>query len=156
MDNFVVPQGINLRSNYELLPGLLSEALVKTVGFLQSIQPHEESTYRYADWWEHDGLHFAKGTLDFTNLLQLVQSPAALLNAMPGDFCVFVGVTAQDFRWYLRFYLDPDAQADDLFGRFDLTLPAELVARYREQVVGPLGLEMQEQDAGEYYRSIQL
>ena len=86
----------------------------------------------------------------------MVKSPTALLKGMPGDFCVFVGVAPQDFRWYLRFYLDPDAVEEELFGRFDLTLPIELVASYKERVVRPLGLEMQEQDAGEYYRSIQL
>ena len=156
IDSFAAPQGVNLRSDYELLPDLLSEALMKTVNFLQSIELHEAEMYKYADWWEHDGLHFAKGCFDFTALRQMVNSPTALLKGMPGDFCVFVGVAPQDFRWYLRFYLDPDAVEEELFGRFDLTLPIELAASYKEWVVRPLGLEMQEQDAGEYYRSIQL
>ena len=156
MDNFVAPQGVNLRSNYEILPDLLSDALVRTVNFLQSIEPDEAGLYQYADWWEHDGLHFAKGRSDFATLSQIVKSPTALLEGMPGDFCVFVGVAPQDFRWYLRFYLDPDAEEEERSGRFDLTLPTELVASYKDRVVWPLELEMQEQDADQYYRSIQL
>jgi hypothetical protein len=155
MQNFLAPQGINLRSDYELSPGLLAEALVKTTAFLQGIEPQGTILLKYADWWEHDGLHFAEGTLDFAALSQMVQSPSALLKAMPGDFCVFVGVAPEDFVWYLRFYLDTDAEEDEMSGRFDLTLRQELIEPYKKEVIRPLRLEMQEQEAGEYYRSIQ-
>jgi len=156
MGNFVAPRGINFRSEYELLPLLLSKALIATVEFLQSIEPREAFLYRYADWWEHDGLHFAKGALDFAALLKIVYSPDAMLRGMPGDFCVFVGVSPRDFDWYLRFYLDPDAEENERFGRFDLTLSTELAEQYRKQVTKPLGLKMQEQEADAYYQSIQL
>ena len=156
MGGFVAPQGVNFRSEYELLPLSLSRALMATVEFLQSTKPREARLYRYADWWEHDGLHFAEGHFDFAALLQSVQSPDALLKGMPGDFCVFVGVSPQDFGWYLRFYLDPDAEEDERFGRFDLTLPTELAEQYKEQVIKPLGLKMQEQEASAYYQSTQL
>lgn len=45
IDSFAAPQGVNLRSDYELLPDLLSEALMKTVNFLQSIELHEAEMY---------------------------------------------------------------------------------------------------------------
>ena len=160
MPNFIAPQGINFRSEYELPPILLSKALIATVRFLQSVEPVEAALYRYADWWEHDERRFADGiitkcSVDFAALSQLVEAPNALLNGMPGDFCVFVGVSPQDFDWYLRFYLDLDAEENERFGRFDLTLPTGLAMQYTEQVIKPLGLKMQEQDAGAYYQLIQ-
>jgi hypothetical protein len=84
-----------------------------------------------------------------------IVGPYTLLKGMPGDFYVFVGVSPPDFSWYLRFYLDPDAEENELFGRFDLILPTGLVEQYKEQVIRPLRLKMQEQEASAYYQSIQ-
>ena len=150
----MTPQGINLRSDPDLTPDVLSDALVKTVAFLQSIEPQASGLWEYADWWEHDGLHFAKGSLDFAALVQKVASPSTLLKAMPGDFSVFIGIAPQDFSWYLRFYLEPDPGEDESTGRFDLTLQPELMERYKKEVVEPLRLEIQEQEAHGYYQSI--
>ncbi len=153
--DFIMPQGINLHSDDELLPDFLSNVLVETVGFLQSIEAQGANLHKYADWWEHDGLHFGDGYIDFATLLLIVQSPSALLKAMPRGFGVFIGIAPLDFSWYLRFYIDAEARnGEEVFGRFDLTLREELMERYKAEVVRPLGMEMQEQEAGKYYQSI--
>ena len=156
MHDFILPKGVNLRSECEISPVLLSKALAATVDFLQSMELRNTILYQYADWWEHDGLHFARGHFDFPALRQIVQSPEALLRGMPGDFSVFVGVSPPSFRWYLRFYLDPDAEENERFGRFDLTLPANLMEQYKKSTVVLLGLKMQAQEANAYYKTFQL
>lgn len=155
--NFIAPEGTNLRSGFHLRAALLSDALSQTVEFLRNISDGDSQLFRYDDWWEHDGLHFPRkdGIINFDVLSSLVEMPEAIKAAMTGEYNVFIGVAPPSFQWYLRFYYDTDADAEEeMFGCFDLTLPDQFVDTYRQQIVLTLGLEMQEQESIAYYLSI--
>jgi hypothetical protein len=149
---FTKPKGTNFSTGGNLPADILSKALCKTVSFLQTIAPYVK-LHRYEDWWEHDGLHFSRGVITFDDLFSVVRSPRALLEAMPGDEDVFIGLAPEDSSWYLRVCLSWDDNGFNLLGRFDITLPRGLAERYKEEVGGP-GLEMVSRDAEAYYRSI--
>ena len=163
--NFVPPHGTNIRSEQRLALDVVSRALTGTVRFLRDIGPPEGRLIRYDDWWEHDGLHFNRpdGDIDFAALARMVETPDALRAAMDGNNDVYAGVAPMDFKWYLRFYHRQDGyyQPPEVpwvgagpFGCFDVTLPDALVEAYRRQVLVPLGIEAQEQEAIEYFISI--
>ena len=153
MSEFSKPQGINFSCVEDVSADELATALHKTAGFLQALNPYA-SLHRYDDWWEHDGLHFCRGESDFSGLFKMIRSPQSLLEAMPGDDEVFVGVASDDGDWYLRFYLFWDDDGYRLLGRFDLTLPARLQLDYQEEVIQKLNLEMKATESAVYYESI--
>ena len=134
--SLIVPQGTNLRSERWLTAPLLSSALTETAAFLRRVGGSDPTLLRYDDWWEHDGLHLPRQDerIDFDVLLSLVETPESLEAAMPDDFNVFVGIAPPNFEWYLRFYLEIDRNmsASKTGGRFDLTLPEDLVDAYRQ------------------------
>lgn len=153
MANFTKPKGINFSFSNDLPAVELSRALCKTASFIQQINPYEK-LYRYDDWWEHDGLHFYREKISVEKLFELVNSPKSLLEAMTGDFNVFIGIAPENNSWYLRFYLEWDEEDANLVGRFDITLPQSLAEQYKNEVLLPLNLKMQEQDSESYYQSV--
>lgn len=146
------PQGINF-SSHTLSAPQLARALCRTASFIQDIEPHGLKLQKYHDWWEHDGLHFGKGTMSLHELFEMVSSPRSLLAAMPGDECVFIGIAPDSHVWYLRFYLSWDDEGFDLSGRFDITLPTHLAPTFRERMLGVV--ELKQQDAEAYYSTLQ-
>jgi hypothetical protein len=54
------------------------------VAHLQGLAPYSKLV-RYEDWCDHDGLYFERGSIDFQGLVQIVQTPRALMYATPGD-----------------------------------------------------------------------
>jgi hypothetical protein len=147
------PSGINFSCGENLSAVTLSTALCKTASFIQEINPYSELE-RYEDWWEHDGLHFHRESIKVERLFDIVHSPKSLLEGMPGDDEVFVGVAPDDNSWYLRFHLDWDEDEANLVGRFDVTFPTELAEQYKNVVLSELKIQMREQDAEGYYQSI--
>ena len=119
--------GINFSSTVLSAPEL-ARALCRTAGFIQEIEVHGNRLLKYDDWWEHDGLHFFKGAITFHELFEIIKSPQSLLQAMPGEEAVFVGVASHSQSWYLRFYLSWDDEGYELNGRYDITLPVCLAA----------------------------
>jgi len=95
MTNFEKPKGTNFRCSEALGAAELAKLLCKIVIFLQNSEPYAK-LQRYDDWWEHDGLHFYKSPIDFRQLFAIVRSPESLLEAMPGDDYVFVGISPGD------------------------------------------------------------
>jgi hypothetical protein len=153
MPNFTKPKGINFSCPNDLPAIELSRALCKTASFIQQINPYD-TLYRYDDWWEHDGLHFYRESINVEKLFNLVNSPKSLLEAMQGDFNVFNGIAPKDNSWYLRFYLEWDEEDANLVGRFDITLPHSLAEQYKKEILLPLNLKMQEQESESYYQSV--
>jgi hypothetical protein len=96
---------------------------------------------------------FLSGAITFDDLFGIVRSPRSLLEAMPGDEDVFIGIAPEDDGWYQRFYLSWDDDGFNLLGRFDVTLPRALAGRYKDEV-GELELELVSQDSEVYYGSI--
>jgi hypothetical protein len=155
MTSFTTPIGINFRSPDDLPASELAKQLCRIVCFLQNIEPYVK-LQKYDDWWEHDGLHFHRVAIDFEGLFGIVGSPRKLLEAMPGDEDVCIGVAPHNNSWYLRFYLGWDEEGINLQGKFDITVAEKLVERFRNEVARQAGIELKEQDAEAYYRSIKL
>ena len=153
MSEFSKPEGVNFSCVDNVSAEELATALCKTAGFLQAVAPYV-SLHRYDDWWEHDGLHFGRGGSDFDGLFRMVRSPQSLLEAMPGDDDVFVGVAPDNGDWYLMFYLFWEDDGYRLLVMFDLTLPLRLREEYQEEVVQKLNLEMNETESAVYYESL--
>ncbi len=94
---FEPPAGINFRS-FDYVPLTdLSTHLCKVAVFLQDVDPYEK-LIKYDDWWEHDGLHFQKGLIDFHNLFSVIKSPRELFENMQGDYMVFMGISPIDSK----------------------------------------------------------
>lgn len=153
MSEFTKPEGINFSCAQEISAVELSKVLCRIVSFVQWLEPYIKLE-RYDDWWEHDGLHFYRNSISFDALFKLVNSPKSLLDEMPGDFQVFVGIAPENHSWYLRFYLDWDETDENLIGRFDVTFPREISDKFRKEVLNNFDLNIAEQDAEKYYQSI--
>ena len=147
-------------TNYHIQDGnvdavTLSRSLCKVVSYLQSDRPYVK-LFRYADWWEHDGLHFKKAEIDFHSLFSIIESPWYLFENMPGDDYVFIGISPEDNKWYLRFYLDWDDNGEKLEGRFDVTIPNEMCNKFEQEVVSKFSYKVDIEDSGSYYNRIVL
>jgi hypothetical protein len=155
MSSFSKPVGINFRSPDEVPAPDLARILCRVASFLQSVDPYVK-LQRYLDCWEHDsdGYHAFKEEIDFHGLFQIVESPKALLWHMTDDDNVFIGIAPNDHSWYLRFYLCWDEEGFNLKGRFDITLPARLVQRFRKEMAEVDAIRLQDEDAETYYKSI--
>ena len=153
MREFTPPEGTNFHCSGLLPVTDLSAALCKLVSYLQSADPRA-SLRQYDDWWEHDGLHFFKRNVGFHGVFEVVGTPRYLLEAMPGDDYVRVGVAPDSGKWYLRFFVTWDDSGSRLEGDFDITVPEEMESAFREQVLPELGLELEEENAASYYRRI--
>lgn len=156
MDNskkFNPPNGLNFRSEPELTDKVMVPALQKIVSWLQQKSPYE--TLRlYHDWWEHDGLHFSKGETDFPKLFEMIASSKSLVEAMPRDEDVFIGIAPEDTMWYLRFYFTWNDEGTELQGRFDVTLPESWVENFNKDVVEKIGTKLVKEGSQKYYASI--
>ena len=141
MSVFVKPKGINFLSINVLSAVELSNVLCKTVSFIQQLEPYAKLK-RYEDWWEHDGLHFYRDSINLEEFFKIVHSPKSILEAMPGDFEVFVGIAPENNIWYLRFYLDWDENEENLVGRFDITFSNELAENFEREVLNQFNLEI--------------
>jgi len=152
--NFSRPKGTNFSSADEVPSVSLARSLCRIASFLQDLYPHIK-LQRYWDLWEEDGEHYYKEQTDFHGLFEIVESPRNLMYALM-DGNVFVGIAPHDNSWYLRFQMDWDDDGFQLVGRFDITLPTEIVDRFRNEAANDLPVELEEQDADVYYRSIGL
>jgi hypothetical protein len=102
------------------------------------------------DWWEHDGLFFEKGSLDLHGLFQIVGTPRSLLEAMPGDDRVFVGVGATDRSWYLRFLVDWHENDELILGEYSITLD-ESLSRHFQAALPEMECPIQQEDAASFF-----
>jgi len=127
----------------------ISRDLCKVASFLQTHQPYAKCI-RLDDWWEHDGIYFEKGSLDLHGLFQIVGTPRSLLDAMPGDHRVFVGVGAADRSWYLRVIADWDDNGELIFGEFSVTLDEQLGRKF-ETVIPELECSIQRENAASFF-----
>ena len=128
----------------------LSGILCRIAQFIQTIAPYSKLE-RYDDWLEHDGLYFFRRKISVEDLFDIVHSPRSLLESMPGDFDVFIGISDQDTSFYLRFYLDWDENDSQLVGRFDITLVPELLKKFANDVLTHSTILFQEADSEVYF-----
>ncbi|MBN1314787.1 MAG: hypothetical protein JXA42_04945 [Anaerolineales bacterium] len=149
---FKPPEGINF-SCQNLVPiASLSRDLREIAAFLQDKCPYA-TLQRVDDWWQHDGLHFEKGTLDWHGLFAIVESPKGIYESMPGDDYVRIGVAASDGKWYLRFYATWDDEGEFLEGDYDITLLPGLADAFHK-VIPCLEASIQEEASQKYFGRI--
>lgn len=127
---FSPPGGIAFHTAEDIEADDLCVLLHDVVAFLGTVDPPPRKLRRHDDWWQHDGLHFARGRITFGELAAMVETPRAMLEATPDDEAVFVGIAPADARWYLRFRAERDADDERITGRMALILPAESVRAF--------------------------
>ena len=153
MGNSLLPKGQNFRLEKDVDLLTLADSLQQIAAFLQDLES-SRNIKRFDDWWEHDGSHFLSGDSSMQDLFECVKSPQAIQASMPGDDLVFVGFSANDYSWYLRFYLEYDDSGYVLKGRFDLTLADTIVNIFREKVIPKLSGQIIEEEASAYFKRI--
>jgi hypothetical protein len=147
--SFKPPEGVNFGCEGLVPIASLSIDLRRIVAFLQDKYPYAVLK-RFEDWWQHDGLHFEKGRLDWHGLFEIVGSAKAIYESMQGDDYVRVGVAATDGNWYLRFYAWWDDEGEFPKGDYDITLPAGLAEEFRG-VIPSLKASIREEASKEYF-----
>ena len=111
------PSGITFRTTADDPIAALSRDLCRVAAFLQARDPSARLV-RLEDWWEHDGLYLERGPTEFHSLFQIIGTPRSLLQSMPGDERVFVGIGSADRSWYLRFFAGWDDEGETLLGEY--------------------------------------
>ena len=127
--------------------------MCRIASFLQNASPYA-GLHRYEDWWEHDGLHFYRGPIDFNVLYGMINSPRNLLQSTPADDFVHVGVAPEDNSWYLRYRAEWDDEGFNLIGSCALVLPQMLAEKFRNELPANFGVEAKEQSSETYYREV--
>ena len=155
MSGFVKPQGVCFLFGDELPAPVLSGVLCKITNFLQDVAPYAKLE-RYDDWWEHDGLHFHRSSVDFDVLYGMINSPKNLLESTPEDDSVFVGVAPNDNAWYLRYRVEWNDEETNLVGSCAVILPQPLAERFRVEVLANLDLKAEEINSKTFYQEVAL
>jgi hypothetical protein len=149
---FKIPDGINFRSEHDISIPQLLEAIRIIAGFLRELGPSHQLD-RYDDWWEHDGLQFFRSPITIDQLLEIANTRKSLIEAMPGDDFVFVGIAPSDYAWYLRIYVDIEIVHANDSGRLDLTLPESLAEAFSNSVVSQAPCKFIKQDSHSYFKA---
>jgi hypothetical protein len=152
-NEFRTPDGINFRCADLISIAALCKDLRRIGAFLQD-RPFGPSLLEFEDWLEHDGQQFLRRTLEFHALFGIIGSPRTIYEAMPRDDLVRIGIAPMDYGWYLRFYAHWDDAEDFPKGSYDITLPFDLAAEFREQVVPKLEATIKEERADTYFGRI--
>jgi hypothetical protein len=152
MSYFYPPKGINFGC-ISLIPiDMLQRDLNKIVRFLQNKYP-SICLNLYHDWWQHDGLHFINGTLDWPGLFSIVKSSKTIFESMQGDDFVRIGIAPPDGTWYLRFWVDWEYRNENrLLGDYDLVVLQELLEEFQEKIQQTLEADLQESPAQEHFQ----
>ena len=151
---FTPPKGVVFRIADEIPVADLCSEMRRVVVFLQDLSLSSPLLRFYHDWWEHDGLHFDKGSIKFRELFAIAETPRALFDAAPDDHAVFIGVAPEDSRWYLRFRTEWDADEKNVVGRFDVILPSDLVAAFTREVLPGVKHPFEQVPSESYYKEV--
>lgn len=149
--SFSPPNGIAFHTVEEVEASDLCAVLRDVVAFLDTLQPQRRKLRLHDDWWQHDGLHFERGTIEFRDLVAMIETPSAMLEATPDDAEVFVGIAPGDARWYLRFRTELDADDEHITGRMALILPAESAHAFATAISGLPDRTLVQEAAESYY-----
>jgi hypothetical protein len=120
---FSPPAGVTFHTAGEIAVSELCALLQRVAVFLQSLQLSSPSLRLYHDWWQHDGLHFDRRAITFSDLFSIIQTPRAIFEATPNDHDVFVGIAPESAEWYLRFRAEWDVDDQRIVGSFAVTVP---------------------------------
>lgn len=150
---FTEPEGTNFRPQQEVALATLKLALGRIYAFLKSREP-SPSLFRYDDWWEHDGLHTLRDKLTWARFKATIADEAEIIESMPGDFNVKVGIASPAMNWYLRYYVDLEDESKECF--FDITVPGEWEKDFRNEVEKALPIDWVTEKSAVYYKGIRL
>jgi hypothetical protein len=151
--NFKEPYGVNFRLAHEVPLGTLRDLLEAVFNFLK---PRDASAnlFRYDDFWEHDGLHFLKDKLTWEKFKASFREDSGIVESMPGDFNVKVGISPPTMNWYLRYYVDLDDDSKECF--LDVTVPRDWENDFRKEIGKSISIDWVTEDAIDYYKAIRL
>jgi hypothetical protein len=132
----------------------LSRDLCRIVAFLQDAFRYDTKYRQFEDWWEHDGLHFERATIDIHGLFSMVKSPRSIYESTPDEEYVRIGVATPCGEGYLRFSAWWDEEGEALEGYYDVTFAPDLATKFHREVVSGLEAIVKEEDAQSYFASI--
>jgi hypothetical protein len=150
--SFSPPAGVTFHPAGEISASDLCELLQRVVAFLQGLQLSSPKLYH--DWWQHDGLHFDRGTITFHDLFMMVETPRAIFEGTPSDDEVFVGVAPENTVWYLRFRAEWDAEGKSIVGSFAVTVPMENAPSFATKVAAGSRHRLFEEPARTFYERV--
>jgi hypothetical protein len=148
---FTEPIGINFRPEQEVTIENLKLMLQAIWSFIKSKET-SQVLFRYDDWWEHDGLHFQRDKLTLVAFLTSIGTTQAILESMPGDFNVKVGICTPNSNWYLRYYVDLEDDAKECF--FDITIPADWEKDFEQEMEKAAAQGWVKEKSQDYYKAI--
>jgi hypothetical protein len=151
---YLPPEGLTFRTDGDAPLEDVSSDLCRIAAFLQRLDPSAKLS-RFHDWWEHDGLHFPKGSTNYHGLFQHVATPRSLMESMTGDHRVFIGLSPEDRDWYLRFFADWDEHDTNLIGEYSISLAESLVQLFDNEVAASLRCPTIREDALAYFQRIE-
>jgi hypothetical protein len=148
-----MPRG-TVFSGYGAISDITKDLLV-VAAFLQSLSLFGSNVLlEYEDWWEHDGLHFKRGSTDLHALFSVLTSPRALIESMSDDDHVFAGLGPEDESWYLRYRADWNSNNEALVAAYGIALTDSLALRFRAEVAAKLICAPAEERSHEYFKRI--
>lgn len=149
-----MPDGVTFFTREEVPIGLGIEDLGKMLAFLKRVRPPGASLRRYSDWLQHDGLHFANGTMSLPELERWFASPQGLVAATEDEHAVYTGVSDAECSWYLRFRAESDVNERSLAAMYSLTLVPEMAEHFRAEVLPRLRGGLDAEPSGSHFLRI--
>ena len=151
---FSPPSGVTFHTAEEISASDLCVLLQRVAAFLQGVQSSTSNLRLYHDWWQHDGLHFARRAITFQDLFSMIETPHAIFEATPDDHEVFVGVASEDAGWYLRFRAEWDPDDRSIVGSFAVTVPSDRAPAFSTAVAALSQHRLIEEAADKYYARV--
>jgi hypothetical protein len=149
---FWLSEGTNFSCQDPVPISSLSRDLCNIAAFLQDKSPNATLQW-FDDWWQHDGLYFENGILDWHDLFAIVESPDRICEAMSDDDYVRIGIATTDGEWYLRFYATLNNKSELFEGDYDVTLASGLVEAFRK-IIPSLMASISEEASEKYFKRI--
>lgn len=151
---FTPPDGVAFWTPEPVAPERLATFLRSVLPFLRSLQPQDRPLRGYHDWWEHDGLHFDKGGLDWDRAAEKLGSASSLRAATPDDDAVHFGIAPVPSSWYLRVRVAVESDDSEPEGSLGLVLSAEDAATFKSRFSLLEPILLNECTASDYYKRV--
>lgn len=134
--SYQLPQGTSFTGEGPLLA--VTHDLKCIIDFVRTLFPDAPAPIRlklYEDWWERNGMHVYKKSVDLNYLYDLLQSPRQLIEAMPGDEYAYLGISDADNSLYLRCIADTDFNFDHIFAAYSFTCNTIHANLFRREIL---------------------
>lgn len=131
---FTPPSGVTFHTERALGGDDLVTVTRRVIAFLEESVWTPDELRIYDDRWEKDGRRFERKRVTYAGLAAMTKSARAMLDAMPDDDCVKVGVAPEGNEWYLRFRAARGETAGEAVGTVAVVLSRDAATLFRLDV----------------------